>query len=91
MIADAVYHHEDITTLPQNVTWTFRLQRNAVLTGPTPPRTGRQGRLRKKGDKLGTPGQIAQEAVDWTSLQQVGAVTIADHGSASRCGPRTGS
>ena len=69
LVADAAYHHEDVTTLPGNVTWTFRLQRNAVLTGPTPPRTGRQGRPRKKGDKLGTPGQIAQDADDWTTAQ----------------------
>jgi hypothetical protein len=66
VVADAACHHEDVTTLPQNVTWTFRLQRNAVLTSPTPPRTGRQGRPRKKGDKPGTPGQIAQDADDWT-------------------------
>lgn len=69
VVADAVYHHQDITTLPENVTWTFRLQRNAVLTGPTPPKTGRQGRPRKKGDKLGTPVQIAEEAADWASAQ----------------------
>jgi hypothetical protein len=69
VVADAVYHHQDVTTLPGNVTWTFRLQRNAVLTGPTPPRTGRRGRPRKKGDKLGTPGEIADQATDWTPVQ----------------------
>lgn len=69
VVADAVYHHPDVAALPSNVTWTFRLQRNAVLTGPTPPRTGRRGRPRKKGDALGTPAQIAEQATHWAPAQ----------------------
>jgi hypothetical protein len=34
VVADAVSHHGDITTLPASVTGTVRLARNAVLTGP---------------------------------------------------------
>ncbi len=37
---------------------------NAVLYGPQPPRTGKRGRPRVKGDRLGTCAQIAQ-AADW--------------------------
>jgi hypothetical protein len=69
VVADAVYHHGDIVTLPVSVTWTVRLARNAVLTGPTPPRTGKRGRPRKKGNLLGTPAQVADAITEWVSAQ----------------------
>jgi hypothetical protein len=69
VVADAVYHHRDIAALPANVTWTFRLPRNAVLTGPKPPPTHRRGRPRKKGGVLGTPIQVADATTDWETTE----------------------
>jgi len=45
-----------------------------VLYGPRPPRTGRRGRPRVKGDRLGTCAQIAQ-AADWAAA----AINIYGH------------
>jgi hypothetical protein len=43
-------------------TWTTRLPANAVLNAPAPPRTGKRGRPRTKGARLGTPAQIVAVA-----------------------------
>jgi hypothetical protein len=43
-----------------------RIQRNAALYDPPPPRTGKRGRPRKKGARLGTPVELARAADDWT-------------------------
>ncbi len=59
---DAAFHGESL--IAEGTTWTTRLPVNAVLYGPRPPRTGRRGRPRVKGDRLGTCAQIAQDA-DW--------------------------
>ncbi len=62
VVADAAYHGPALRTLPENVTWTCRIPRNAVLYDLAPPRTGRRGRPRSKGDRLGTAGDIAATA-----------------------------
>jgi hypothetical protein len=63
VVADAAYHHRDVASLPDGITWTTRLPVNAALTGPRPEREpGRRGRPRKKGDRLGTLTQIAAAA-----------------------------
>jgi len=59
VVADAAYHGPALRTLPDNVTWTCRIPRNAVLYDLAPPRTGRRGRPRTKGDRPGTAGQPA--------------------------------
>ncbi|MGH3238066.1 MAG: IS701 family transposase [Streptosporangiaceae bacterium] len=59
-VGDAAFHGEPLVT--EGATWTTRLPSNAVLYGPEPPRTGRRGRPRVKGDRLGTCAQIAQDA-----------------------------
>src|SRR5712691_223344 len=59
---DAAFHGEPLVI--DGATWTTRLPANAVLYGPKPPRTGKRGRPRVKGDRLGTCAQIAQ-AADW--------------------------
>jgi hypothetical protein len=59
---DAAFHGKPLVR--EGVTWTTRLPANAVLYGPKPPRTGRRGRPRVKGDRLGTCAQIAQ-APNW--------------------------
>src|ERR1700733_5465097 len=60
---DAAFHGQAL--IVQGVTWTTRLPANAVLYGPKPPRTGKRGRPRAKGARLGTCAQIAQ-AADWS-------------------------
>ena len=67
MVADAAYHGPAIKHLPPAVTWTCLLRANAVLYGLAPPRpAGTRGRPRRKGDRLGTPGQLAATAA-WVS------------------------
>jgi DDE superfamily endonuclease len=62
LVADAAYHGKPLQDLPARVTWTTRIQRNAVLDRPAPPPTGRRGRPRTKGDRIGTPAQAAAGA-----------------------------
>ena len=62
VVADGAYHGPALRALPPNVTWTCRIPRNAALHAPAPPRTGRRGRPRVKGDPLGTPADIAAAA-----------------------------
>ena len=64
--ADAAYRGPALRHLPPAVTWTCRLHANAVLYDLAPPRPpGTRGRPRRKGDRLGTPRQLAATA-RWT-------------------------
>ena len=67
VVADAACRGPALRTLPGNVTWTCRIPRNAVLYDLAPPRTGRRGRPRTKGDRLGTAGDIAATAA-WATV-----------------------
>jgi DDE superfamily endonuclease len=67
VVADAAYHGPALRDLPSSVTWTCRLPRNAVLYDLAPPRTGRRGRPRIKGDRLGTASDIAATAA-WATV-----------------------
>jgi hypothetical protein len=67
VVADAAYHGPALRGLPENVTWTCRIPRNAVLYDLAPPRTGRRGRPRTKGDRLGTADDIAATA-SWDTV-----------------------
>jgi DDE superfamily endonuclease len=70
VVADAAYHGPALRALPANVTWTCRLPRTAVLHDLAPPRTGKRGRPRTKGERLGTPAELAGNAT-WTTHQVV--------------------
>jgi hypothetical protein len=63
VVADAAYHGQCLRDLPATVTWTTRLPRNAVLYHRAPAPTGRRGRPRLKGDRIGSPAQAAATAV----------------------------
>lgn len=62
VVADAHYHGPALRGLPQNVTWTTRLPRNAVLHDLAPPRVRKPGRPPRKGRRLGTPADLAAAA-----------------------------
>jgi len=59
---DAAFHGQDLVI--KGITWTTRLPANAVLSGPKPPRTGKRGRPRAKGDRIGTCAEAAA-SLDW--------------------------
>jgi hypothetical protein len=68
VVADAAYHAKSLQTLPAEVTWTTRLPRNATLFHRAPAPTGKRGRPRRKGDKIGNPGQVGAAAV-WRAVK----------------------
>ncbi|MGH3394784.1 MAG: IS701 family transposase [Streptosporangiaceae bacterium] len=70
VVADAAYHGPALRALPANVTWTCRLPRSAVLYDLAPPRTGRRGRPKTRGERLGTPADLARNAT-WTTREVV--------------------
>ena len=59
---DAAFHGESLAI--KGATWTTRLPANAVLHGPKPPPTGKRGRPRVKGGRIGTCKDAAAGA-DW--------------------------
>lgn len=54
---DAAFHGEALVI--GGATWTTRLPSNAVLSGPKPEPTGKRGRPRAQGDRIGTCAQAA--------------------------------
>ena len=60
---DAAFHGKSLVI--EGTTWTTRLPSSAVISGPKPPPTGKRGRPREKGDRIGTCAEAAQ-AADWT-------------------------
>jgi hypothetical protein len=48
---------------------TSRLRRDAAVFELTPPRTGRRGRPRKKGDRLPSLADLAATATGWATVQ----------------------
>jgi len=52
VVADAAYAGKELRGLPEQVTWTTRLRKDAALYEVAPPRTGRRGAPRKKGKRL---------------------------------------
>ena len=62
---DAAFHGGPLVI--EDATWTTRLPASAVLYGPRPPPTGKRGRPRAKGGRLGTCAEIAATA-DWQEI-----------------------
>jgi DDE superfamily endonuclease len=62
VVGDAAYISEHLRELGGNITWTSRLKVTSVLHQAPPPRTGKVGRPRTKGLRLGTPGNLAKAA-----------------------------
>ena len=77
VVADAAYAGKELRGLPTRITWTTRLRKDAALFAPTPPRTGKPGRPRKKGDRLPTLTQLAATATFTpTEVRRYGQTTI---------------
>ncbi|HEX6448674.1 MAG TPA: transposase [Trebonia sp.] len=68
VVADGAYASLLRYDLPRTVVIT-RLRRDAAVYEEAPPRTGRRGRPRTKGDRLPTPTELAAQVVTWTSAQ----------------------
>ena len=59
VVGDAAYVGERLRDVDTRITWTSRLKVTSVLHELPPPRTGRSGRPRTKGARLGTPADVA--------------------------------
>jgi len=62
IVADAAYGTAAFIGLGDGMTMTTRAKANAVFSHLAPPRTGRRGRPRLKGERIGTPADIARSA-----------------------------
>jgi hypothetical protein len=62
VVGDALYRGPAWKGLPDQLTFTTRLAKSAVLYGPEPPRTGKRGHPAWKGERLGTAAEIARAA-----------------------------
>ena len=70
LVADGAYATLAGADLPRTQL-TSRMRRDAALFEPAPPRTGRRGRPRTKGERLPTPTQLSQTlpADAWTRIE----------------------
>jgi hypothetical protein len=59
VVGDAAYVGERLRDLDGRITWASRLKVTSVLHELPPPRTGRSGRPRTRGSRLGTPADLA--------------------------------
>jgi hypothetical protein len=62
VVGDAAYVGEHLRLLDSRISWTSRLKVTSVLHELPPPRTGRSGRPRTRGPRLGTPTDLATSA-----------------------------
>lgn len=62
VLGDSAFACKAMAPASGRITLTSRLRSNAVIHGPKPPPTGRRGRPRVKGERLGTPAEIAAQA-----------------------------
>jgi len=63
VVADAAYAGGELRGLPERITWTTRLRRDAALYDVPPARSGRPGRPRVKGARLPALATLAVTAV----------------------------
>lgn len=66
-VGDAAYGCSAFAGLGDDMTMTTRAKTNAVFHHLAPPRTGKRGRPKLKGDRIGTPAQIAASAT-WKTV-----------------------
>jgi hypothetical protein len=76
IVADAAYGCGAFIGLGDGMSMTTRARANGVFHQLAPPRTGKRGRPRLKGERIGTPADIARSA-RWK------AVTVSRYGTTS--------
>lgn len=76
VVADCAYAGKALRGLPATITWTTRLRANAALYALAPPRTGKRGRPRLKGDKLGSLTALAAAATFTTTTVRRYGTTV---------------
>src|SRR5205085_1302201 len=72
VVGDAAYVGERLRDIDSRISWTSRLKVTSVLHELPPPRTGRSGRPRTRGARLGTPADVAALATTtntWRTTQ----------------------
>lgn len=62
VVGDAAFACKAMAPASERVTLTSRLRSNAVIHAPKPAPTGRRGRPRVRGERLGSAGEIAARA-----------------------------
>ena len=62
IVADAAYGCGAFVGLGDGMTMTTRARANGVFSRLAPPRTGKRGRPRLKGERIGTPADVAASA-----------------------------
>jgi hypothetical protein len=62
LVGDAAYGAGHFAGLGHNITLTTRARSNAVFHHPTPAASGKRGRPRLRGERIGTPTDIATKA-----------------------------
>ena len=67
VVGDSAYGCGAFAGLGPDMTMTTRARSNAVFSEPAPPRTGKRGRPRLKGERIGTPTDIARRAT-WKTV-----------------------
>lgn len=74
VVGDSAFACSAMSALPERVTVTCRLRANAVIYAPKPAPTGKRGRPRVKGARLGNPGEIAAASGpdDWQRVEVAG-------------------
>ena len=62
MLGDAYYANGRLAALPENASAIVRLRKNASLWSPAPVHVaGQRGRPRKRGERIGSPAEIAAD------------------------------
>lgn len=74
VVGDSAFACKAMGALPDEVTMTSRLRANAVIYAAKPPPTGKRGRPRVTGQRLGNPAQITAAAKpgDWQQIDVPG-------------------
>ena len=74
VVGDSAFACKAMAPASDRITLTSRLRSNAVIHAPKPPPTGRRGRPRVKGERLGTPAEILARAKEgeWWRLSVSG-------------------
>lgn len=74
VVGDSAFACRAMAPSTDRVTLTSRLRSNAVIHASKPPPTGRRGRPRVKGARLGTPAEIAAaaKAGEWERIEVPG-------------------